>query len=364
MKNNYEFLQELGIKFTGYNYLDNKNIRDFFGVYLKEPIDIQCEYFGKELKIVLKPNDCDLAFTNVVWSKLSLGERLRVLRWKQVEYMRNRGYKATIPDIDFVSKDVLKDVSYFALAREKSIEFNLDYLNNTNGYKALETMIHESIHKIDHFNTLIYLSKYAGIYLPKDVLIEYKYYKPKLLQLPLDGYLVNAKNGQIDKITDVMKEEFILIKNFCIAINSKANTKEHKREIRSREDFDKYLRRAVYFVTPLEERAYEGSIEYVQNLVLQNAEIIEHDEIDKKQYHKCIYDYKYIQGKKKELEKYYKMPLIDRVNMELIYEYNKERFGDDNSKYIAPELMKIRQKKADFFYDKRFKSVVDDFNKM
>lgn len=355
MKTNKEFLTEMGIKLIGNAHLDNVMLNEYFKTDSKKTIFTYYTNGQTKQKVILTPTSHDLAFADSVWQNLSLAERLRVLKWREEQYLKESDYSGAFPRFVFVSRDDLpRDVNYVAMARKDSIEFVLENLTKCSGYSALTTVIHECIHEIDYRRIFELLGKYTGTYLPRSVLVNYTMNLSHILELPLEGKILNLKTNSYDMVSEKMAEDFLLLKNLMVAINSKIGTSEKKKNVVTKLSFEKYMRRALYMLSPLEERAFEGSCEYANYIILNNKAKLPLALSDVRQFNHNKYTIQVIQGKKREIQKYYKLPYAKAVNMELIHEYNTTTFAEDKNLFILPELMEDRKNRLKYIYERYF----------
>ena len=65
---------------------------------------------------------------------------------------------------------------------------------------------------------------------------------------------------------------------------------------------------------------------------------------------------KMLSGKKREVQKAYKIPVWKAVNMELIHEFNNSVFGDKKVMYVCKKLMMEREMLRINFYHTKFRA--------
>ncbi|MBO7526877.1 MAG: hypothetical protein J6T74_03160 [Clostridia bacterium] len=357
MINNREYLKQMGIALTGNVNVDNNYlVNKCFKIQSDEPI---CTYYvenGIEHEVFLTINNHNAAFTEVVWENLTLAERLRVLKWKEEQFLSELGYSGKMPKFEFLSNTPLpEDVSFTAMSKNGRIELVLSYFDSCNGYSALTTILHECIHEKDHQVATEIIRKYVQKYLPINAYINPMYHIEDILKLPLEGKIYNKSTKQFDYVTKEMAVDFLFLKNAVVAINSRIGTQTKKSLVVTKDAFEKYIRKAVYLLTPREKRAFEGSAKLANKIILENTKKYPHTKKDVWQYNKNRSIPLTIMGKKRELQKYYRMDILNIINMELINEYNKLYYQDRKEMYIMKDLMNKREKCIDFFYETSFK---------
>ena len=356
MLNNKDYLKEMGIALTGNVDVDNNLlVNKYFKIQSTEPI---CTYYvedGVEHEVFLTINNHNAAFAEVIWENLTLAERLRVLKWKEEQFLSELGYSGEKPKFEFLSNmPVPEDVNYTAASKNGRIELLLSYVDSCGGYSALTTILHECIHEKDHRVASDIARKYVQKYLPINAYINPMYHIEDILKLPLDGKIYNKSTKQFDFVTKEMAEDFLFLKNEVVAINSRIGTQTKKSMVVTKEGFNKYIRKAVYMLTPRERRAFEGSAKLANKIMLENTKKYPHTPRDVWQYNKNRTTPLTILGKKRELQKYYKMPIANIINMELVNEYNNTFYQDRKDLYILPELMDLRSKCVNYFYETAF----------
>ena len=353
---NKEFLKNMGIELTGDVEVDNRNLNRLFGVESEESIAVTYKSGAIPLIANISRNNYKFAYQNDIWKNLSIGQKLRILKWQETDYLRERGYKGVIPKFIFITYDDYSNFNYSALSRGDSIEYNLDILSRTAGYNSLTTTIHECIHEIDFRLYPSLVQKYIPKYLRYSDALQ-GYVTENVMKLPLEGKIFNRLTGEYDFVTETMREDFLLIKNMSIRINTYKNSPNSKRQVFDRNSYEKYMRTMFYYVTPLEERAYEGSVEYLNWVYLGNKRkgYVASEE-DLKALNSNNKRMKFISGKKREVQKAYKVPVWKAVDMELINEFNKMIFGDKKVCYICKKQMMEREMLRINFYYAKFKA--------
>ncbi len=353
---NKEFLKNMGIELTGDVEVDNKNLNKLFDVESEESIVVGYKSGVIPMIANISRNNYSFAYQNDIWKELSVGQKLRILKWQETDYMRGRGFTGQIPKFIFVTYDDYSEFNYSAMARDNSIEYNLDILSRTAGYNSLATTIHESIHELDFKTYPELINKYVPKYL-RYADVANGYISENVMKLPLEGKVLNRLTGEYEYVTEQMREDFLLIKNISIRINAYKNTPNSKRQVFNFNSYEKYMRAMFYLVSPIEERAYEGSIEYVNWAYYKNKEkgYVASEE-DLKALGANNKRLKMLSGKKREVQKAYKIPVWKAVNMELIHEFNNLIFGDKKVMYVCKKLMMEREMLRINFYYTKFKS--------
>ena len=354
MISNVDFLKQKGIALSGNIDKDNKYLDKILKYDSKEPIETFYKKDGKKQLVLLDSEDFSRAFCNLVWKNLNLTQRLRVLKWQTEKYLKSVNYKYKMPSFKFFVDFDTNDISFNALALKDKIVFNLDYLSKCSGYSALTTIVHECIHEKDVENCNELIKDYYQ-YLPIDILLNYQNCKPEILELPLEGKVYNRRTRQYDMVTEKMAEDFLLLKNFAVGINSKKNSPTTKHDVVTKDGFEKYIRRSFYLLSPLEERAYEGSSDYVNRVIILNSKRVPLCVEDISQYQKNKHIKTIIQGKKREIQKYYKIHYTHAINMELINEFNVTNYGEIKDFYLQQDLMEKREKIKENYYNTFFK---------
>lgn len=335
---NEDIFNKLGLKLSGDKQKDDFLVNTFFKTGSQNKITIYLNN-GKQ-KVNLTPANHNLAFFNEVWEKLSLSEKLIILKWKQTEYLTLKGYKGEIPKFKFFKN--LSGINYSAFADVDGLCVDLKRVNEFSGLDALAVIIHECEHHLDFEKANEIISKFSGVYLKNTN--DVNKLSIEVMQLPIEGKkLKNLKTGEFDFITDELANEILLLKNYFITINPEAQTPKRKKHIQSVEAFEKYIKSMVYYNSPLEVNAYKKSIQYVGLASKIKTKCILLNEKDIEVLKKLQNQLKNLEGKKREIQKYYKISRTRAINMELVHKFNSSFYGKNKDKYLLPELMQQRE---------------------
>lgn len=323
--NNLEFLSTNNIPIQTYD--DNDLLNEYFGVENQFPISTTIN--GKVHKIYR--SNFYYAFKNEIWRTLSLSQKLQLLKWAQVKMFSN---PKDAPKFVFLP-DVQGNINYAALAQQGKVLLNLNYLNNSKGLDALTVILHESIHQKDFlsYETLI---KKLSKYFDKDYK---KLTYDDLMSLPVGEKIYNHKTRRWQKINDKLRQDILLLKNMIISFKNSLDTPSKKRNIYTQTQFFDYLETSMYYISPLEIRAFEKSISLVSKIAEKLGDL---SELDKKVLARNIKARLRICGKVKEMKKYYSLNYCEIMNMELINKYNKTTYKNCKYKYVEKSIMQKR----------------------
>ncbi|MBE7082305.1 MAG: hypothetical protein E7378_01310 [Clostridiales bacterium] len=351
---NKDFLQNMGVRLSGDVKRDNAMLNAFFNIESQEDIVVTVQApNGKSRQICLSTNNFRHAFANVVWSKLDLSQKLRVLKWLEVDYMLQNGYSndKIIPTFEFFAHNMTDDIAYSAITRDSGIELNLEQISSASGYNLAVIIAHECVHAIDHVFSHQLRKKYdAEYFLPADMWDS----NVSIITLPIRGKVWNRKFKRFDEITPQMREDFLFLKNIISSITPQKETPSKRRLVGSEKSFKKYVQNCFYRTLPLEQRAFVTSCEFGLYLADFNTQDFPPDEVDQKAIIGFNDTMHLVQGKKREIEKYFDMPYQDALNMELIAKFNKTYFKSQEYRYICKDLMQERKKCYARLWDTKF----------
>lgn len=348
---NLSFLQKNGISLSGSATMQNKWLNSYFSVNSNESIFISTN----DKKYEISQENCEFAFANEIWKHLNLSQRLRIIRWQQINYLLQNGYKKHISDFEFVTNKTFDiNSSIIALAQKHGgVIIGLDFVRKSKGMDALIMITHECIHYLDYEREEELLKKYSNYYpgypnanLP--ITLDY------IMSLPIEGKIHNLKNCEMKFISPQMREDILKMKNFIILLTLKRDAPIQKKYATDKERYMAYLSSMFYYTSPVEQRAYRDSIAYVNKFISQIRHAYTIGNVDDQIMNKYLKILERISGQVREIQKYYQMSHYNAINMELICAYNKERYGDDKLRYICPEIMEQREKIVKNLWEEKF----------
>lgn len=340
---NAEIVKNLGIELTGDVNKDNQIVNETLCVGSSDKFVKYVSVYRGHKKVTLSPISYELGFCEQVWSQLDLSEKLKLMKWASEDYLQKNGYGTDFPPFIYFTKDNYKDLTFNALAFEKSVLVSLDFINKCSGYDAAILAVHESVHELDfqEINKLLEneISKYVYGYAGIDNFRTIK----NIMALPMTGKIINWQTGQYDYLIDDLFEKILLCKNMIMKCVLYKNTPKNRKLVYSSSDFDKYLAADFYYTSPLENKAYNVSIQHIFNMAYDNSKILIQEKSDSEVLTK-YYDYlNKINGRKLEIQKHYKMPIKYAVNIELEHMFNKMYYGNKKENYICQEHMQKRE---------------------
>lgn len=348
---NKEFAEKLNIKLTGNTNLDNQKIDECLIDTVPEKFVKYVKINGKYKKFTLSPISFHIGFSEQIWSQLSLAEKLKVMKWASEDYLQLRGYGTDFPPFVYFCDNDLSSISFDAISLNGKILLSLNRVDKMSGYEAYSIAIHESIHELDFAtaetilnNTLCdYIYRYEGLHNFRNL--------RQLMELPIQGKIINWKTGKYDFVTEELKEKILLCKNSVMTISKSRNTPSCRKYIYSPAEFDRYLRSDFYYVSPFESKAYNTSIQHILSMAEYNNESLNLTDNDKntlETYRKFLLK---VNGRKREIQKYFKMPASHAVNIEMEYMFNRHFYGNRTQHYICKKHMQKREEAVKFFWD-------------
>lgn len=344
---NREFLLNIGFEFDTDDFYNNERINDFFDVYNLVPFKVTFKNkYNKEQEVEILPSNCEMAFQDKIWSRLNLAQRLRVLKWEQTLFLNKCGRCGIVPSFEYVGYKELDQIVYNAASTNHSLILNLKNISIGNGYEALKSVIHESIHQLDYDKLYHLLNKYRD-YLPANR-TDMDILNSLIMQLSVKGLNYNFRTGRNTLVTPKMGEEILLLKNLVVRLN-----KEKRIGADNNDNLLSKLNEAFYCNSPLERNAFIGSGIYVDKIMAKNIEEYGLDASDVLQLGQKDKTTDTINAGKKLIKKVYgTASLSTAMNMELVYAYNKSKFKGKTERYICKSLMEKRMKKLDEFKQK------------
>ncbi|MBE7075104.1 MAG: hypothetical protein E7376_03920 [Clostridiales bacterium] len=340
---NTEFIQNLGIELTGDILQDNLLINELFKVGTSDKFVKFVKVGEKYKKFTLSPISFEIGFTEQIWSQLSIAEKLRLMKWASEDYLQRNLNTTNFPNFIYFTENSYEHISFIAFALKDKILISLNDILKCSGYDAYILAVHESIHEKDYIfaEKLIdeVLCNYIQNYSPEKDYLTLK----SIMQLPVEGKILNVKTGEFEFVTNELKEQILLCKNRIITICKLKNTPKSRNFILTPTDFNKYLTSDFYYLSPLETRAYNDSISHVLQVAEENSKILTCTNADRLRLEKNNKYLKTINGRKREIQKQFKIPADFAVNMELEYIFNKLNYGNNQEKYICKKHMKQRE---------------------
>ena len=149
---NQEFLNNMGISLTGNLKADNDwvNIRFF----IDSNDDVSVDDFETGEKVTFKRNDYYKGFTNRYWQDLAIAQKLRLLKWAGNDFLISLGHPFdNVISFRFLYKDLDCDSNTLGSSSSDGfIYLNFEYVDCANGFEALNTIFHETVHFNDKYN--------------------------------------------------------------------------------------------------------------------------------------------------------------------------------------------------------------------
>lgn len=353
---NRDYLEKLGVDLNCGVYMQNLKANQFFQTEDKKPITLSYSNDnGVYQEFTFEPNNCDYAFMSTNWDRLTISQKIRILRWKQIEFFHSQAgnYKRLQDFVFFLKDDKFSDVSYSALTFSDCVFWNLDALGKMKGYEALDTVLHETVHCVDFANMKDLMTKYKLKYVSPET-IKLLGEERCFMALPVEGQIYNYLTKEYDSITPKMQDDILLIKNQFVQLNVLKATPNEKRLVGSYETFNRYLKKMFYFNSPLEVRAFKGAYDELMQIYDKNKVRYELSD-DEKLAIKRIKDYvDLINRKTKEIQKGLNLHIKTAVNLEFIARYN-ELLEQNGKEPICPNLMELRNSRVKRFYLMKFK---------
>lgn len=348
---NAEVIKDLGIELSGNIDEDNKIVNKALGIGLSEKFVKYVKVGDKHKKVSLTPRSFELGFCEQVWSQLDLGEKLKLMKWASEDFLQKNGYGTDFPEFVYFCKNNYENLNFAALAFEKNIFISLEHLNKMSGYDAVILALHESIHELDFVEISKIMQEEISQYIFNYSGVDNFRTIKEILKLPIKGKIINWKTGQYEYVTDDLREKILLCKNKLIKCSLYKNTPTGRRMIYTSADFDKYLSSDFYYCSPLENKAYNKSIWDVFEMSYRNSKIFGFSKNDV-----SVLDYYYnylnkLNGRKLEIQKQFKMPISEALNMEFEHIFNKMYFGDNKVCYICQDHMQKREQMVKRFWD-------------
>lgn len=352
---NAEILKSLGITYEttrGANKLANM----FYKVNSTEKIEVYYLRDGKRGKYNISPRNYHIAFVNEIWRELTTMQRLRVLKWHETEFLTKSGYAGDIPEFRFITDEDYGDISYCALAKKnEGLLLKLDFIQRSKGLDALTIITHECIHYLDFEKFDLTYKKYMFKYLKYHYAPDNELLYKEIMQLPVEGKILNIKTGEMDFITEEMRNDFLFLKNHVVCFCKHIDTPFCQRNANTKEYFEHYLAEMFYYTSPLERRAYLGSLDYTRGIVDRLEDKYPVNEIDKKLLNNNNKLRLKVLGKVREIQKGYRMSHYNAINLELVNLYNHVKFGKSKRYYICKDLMKKRDEVVKFLWEKKYR---------
>ena len=348
---NAEIIKDFGIELTGDAEKDNKIVNDALGIGAPYKIVKYLKNGDKHKKITLSPISFEIGFCEQVWSKLDLPEKLRVMKWASEDYLQKNGYGTNFPPFVYFTKNDYDKYKFNAMAFEKSILLSLEYLNKCKGYEAAITIIHESIHELDFKNIDRILEFEVGEYVNRYDTIKNFRTARSIMQLPIKGKIINMETGLYEYVTDDLRKKILLCKNKVANACLYKNTPQNRNSVITPADFDKYLASDFYFTSPIENKAYNESINMVCQMAKNNSKTLTLTKDDAEtlnKYHKFLTK---LNGRKLEIQKQFKMPIAEALNMEFEHIFNKLYYGNNQENYICKSHMQKREEIVKRFWN-------------
>lgn len=216
------------------------------------------EYFIPEL------DDIPSCFMENVWENCSLEDKIKIID-KYLDYFfqncpQNRPTLQLLPKVEEGPNDTT--LGYYT-HNSKRIFIDLDKIENSSGIVFLSVIYHECTHAKD-------FSKIENEIMPR-LLRTYSDVSPDLFEHPslCDSYVMrmsatgfadNRKTGEKKYIEGKLKNDILRTKNFY-SIFECTDIKDPN-EVRTKEDFKKYLQSMLYFYSPVERFARTGVKRY------------------------------------------------------------------------------------------------------
>lgn len=347
---NKEYLSNLGIKLTGVNQDDELMINSFLRLQDSKKIVVPLDD-GRQIHLTKKYHK--RAFLNEVWEKLSLSEKIKVAKWEQEEFLTLKGYLKGIPQFIF-SDEKMQNISCSAGAMQEGLYINLESFAKFKGFDALATIVHECIHYLDFEKCEQILKEIAKDYLPKNIIENKDLTALFVMKLPVEGKIKNFSAAKMEFISKDLASKILLLKNYFVTINPEVQTPRFQKHVQSFNSFNKYLRKMAYFCSPLETHAISESVNYAKKIASAKYICVNLNLEDNEVLLKQEDQLKNLIGKKREVQKDYKISVINAINMELVHEFNLIVFNENKKRYILPELMEKRHKIYKHLWETKF----------
>lgn len=348
---NKKFVEKLGLVLSGNVKQDNKLVNSFLLESVGEKFVKYLKINGKFKKFTLSPISFEIGFCEQLWSQMTLGEKLQLMKWASEDYLQTNGYGTDFPDFIFFSEYNFDNLAYTAMSLKGKIFLSLDFVSKTSGYDAYIIAIHESIHELDFVRVLKIIENDISKYIFQFKGIENFRTLRELMKLPVEGKIINWQTGQYEFVDEELRQKILLCKNSIITISRLKNTPSARKYVKDSADFDRYLSSDFYYLSPLESRAYNESIKHIFTMAIYNAERIDYSENDLKVLQSYNDFLLKINGRKREIQKHFKMPASYAVNMELEYLFNRFYYGNATMNYICQKHMTKRAEAIRYFWD-------------
>ena len=208
MKN---ILKNLGVSLTGTVNQNNVSLNSFFKIKQTKKIFVDVvESVGgkkKHIRYNLTPSHYKESFSNKIWSRLSLSQRLTVMKWCQEDYLNCAGFTSEAPSFEYFNNK--KDINKFASAKKNgNMYIDLNYISSCSGIQAFLTTIHECIHFEDYQNIKNIFNKYYGVYILFNEQ-DFDIYAKEIFRLNVNGRIKNFKKRilKLQKVKDEMRRK-------------------------------------------------------------------------------------------------------------------------------------------------------------
>lgn len=347
---NREFVQSIGIE-LGKNVAENNaKVNQALNVETSEKFIKFVKDGERYKKVTLSPISFGIGFCEQVWSQCSIGEKLRLMKWASEDYLQSNGYGVDFPPFVYFEKNEYKDLSYSALAFDNKILLSLENIDKMSGYDAGAIAIHESVHLLDfvEINKLLdeemskYVFDYRGVNHFKTV--------KDIMKLPITGKIINWKTGQYEYVTPELAKNILRCKNKITVCSIYKGTPKSRKNVYSSADFDKYISACFYYASPIEQKAYNVSIKKTFDIAQSNSKVFDYSKNDVKALDN-LYNYiMKINGKKREIQRQFQMPVEQAVNIELEHIFNKTYYSDKPAYYICQPHMQKREQMLNRFW--------------
>lgn len=249
---NNDFLINMGLHLTGNEQGDNAWINML--LFLSSNDDIKTKDSNTNEPITFSRNNYHLGFKYDNWSNLDIAYKLRLLKWAGNDYLMSLGHLDNVISFKLIEKSLDNSNNVKGSASSDGfIYLNLEYLENSNGFEALNTILHEAVHFNDRYNSKFILLNYLN-YLPP--IYNEKQLHEAIFNLPISGKIKNHKTNTLDVITSQMKNDILILKNSLVSMNYF----EVNPQLPSSEYLN-LLRKFSYLYSPFERRAREISAE-------------------------------------------------------------------------------------------------------
>ena len=357
--NNKEYAKGLWISISDDEIKNNRAINSFFEVGSTRKIIVQYKCDGGHKTINLTPANYLDAFYDEVWTRLDIKQKMQILKWHQVAYLTKNGYTGDLPQFCYFA-DIKRDASISACAlKERRLFLELSQIEKMSGLDAFVLVTHECVHHLDY-------QKFMSVY---DELLE-KFLSPnaevygepmfrEVMGLPVSGKIKNLITGEFERVDENLAKKILFVKNYITSLSKEKLTPKTKCNVSSKQEMQKYLKEMFYYHTPYETKAFTESICYMLESVSHKNKKVELGEKDLLIIEKNKDFLKFMMGKKKEIQKYYKMNYLEAVNMEMVAEFNLKY--PDSKYYICPELMEKRNKILEQVWEQVFETYkIDD----